>query len=77
MKKIKLIWDFWGAYSKNTASHHEIHLKEFFKYEKKKLINSGIEKINDSHYAAFTIIEKKDLDEIKLILKPRRAEIID
>lgn len=77
MEKIKLIWDFWGPYSKNTACHHEIHLKEFFQEEKKILIESGIDRINDSHYTAFIIIPKKDLNEIKLILKPKRAEIVN
>ena len=77
MEKIKLIWDFWGPYSKNTAYHHEIHLKEFFKNEKKNLIESGVDRINEMHYAAFIIIPKKNLNEIKLILKPKRAEIAD
>lgn len=77
MEKIKLIWDFWGPYSKNTALHHEIHLKEFFQEEKKLLIESGIDRINDSHHTAFIIIPKKDLNEIKLILKPKRAESVD
>ena len=30
MEKIKLIWDFRGHDGKNTAIHHEKHLKEFF-----------------------------------------------
>ena len=77
MDRIKLIWDFWGPNSKNTAIHHEIHLKEFYKIKKKELIHSGTELINDSHCIAFAIIPKNDLNEIKLILKPNRGEISD
>ena len=40
MEKIKLIWDFRGPHGKNTATHHEKHLKEFFEIENKKLFKS-------------------------------------
>ena len=77
MEKIKLIWDFRGPNGKNTATHHEKHLKEFFKIENKKMFQSGTESLNESHHLAYVIILKKDLDEIKLILKPQRGEIVD
>ena len=31
MQKVKLVWDFFGPDSKNTAQHHLIHLSEFSK----------------------------------------------
>ena len=77
MEKIKLIWDFRGHDGKNTAIHHEKHLKEFFEIENKKMFQSGSEALNESHHLAYVIILKKDLDEIKLILKPHRGEIVD
>ena len=77
MEKIKLIWDFRGPHGKNTAIHHEKHLKEFFEIENKKLFESGTESLNEVHHLAYTIILKKDLNEIKLILKPNRGEIVD
>ena len=77
MEKIKLIWDFRGPNGKNTATHHEKHLKEFFKIENKKMFQSGTEALNELHHLAYVIILKKDLNEIKLILKPHRGEIVD
>ena len=77
MEKIKLIWDFRGPHGKNTAKHHEKHLKEFFKIENKKMFQSGTEALNELHHLAYIIILKKDLNEIKLILKPHRGEIVD
>ena len=76
MEKIKLIWDFRGPNGNNTAIHHELHLKEFFKIEKKKLIDSGTERLNEMYFIAYAIIDKKDLDEIKTILKPNRGKLI-
>ena len=77
MDKIKLIWDFRGPHGKNIAIHHEKHLKEFFEIENKKLFKYGTETLNEFHHLAYVIILKKDLDEIKLILKPHRGEIVD
>ena len=77
MEKIKLIWDFRGPHGKNTATHHEKHLNEFFKIENKKMFQSGTEALNELHHLAYVIILKKDLNEIKLTLKPHRGEIVD
>tara|TARA_Y100001935_G_C17145784_1_gene427902 strand:+ start:519 stop:758 length:240 start_codon:yes stop_codon:yes gene_type:complete len=77
MEKIKLIWDFRGPHGKNIAIHHEKHLKEFFRIENKKLLESGTESLNELHHLAYAVILKSDLDEIKLMLKPNRGEIVD
>ncbi|MAT79468.1 MAG: hypothetical protein CMD13_01840 [Flavobacteriales bacterium] len=77
MEKIKLIWDFRGHDGKNTAIHHEKHLKEFFEIENKQLFESGYETLNELHHIAFIIILREDLNEIKLKLRPNRVEIID
>ena len=77
MEKIKLIWDFRGHDGKNTAIHHEKHLKEFFKIENKQLFESGYETLNELHHIAFIIILRENLNEIKLKLRPNRGEIID
>ena len=76
MEKIKLIWDFRGPNGKNTAIHHEKHIKEFFEIEKKTLINSGVETLNEFHHTAFTVILKTDLEQIKLAIKPNRGQIV-
>ena len=67
---------FQRTYGNNTAIHHELHLKEFFKIEKKKLIDSGTESLNEMHFIAYAIIDKKDLEEIKTKLKPNRGKLI-
>ena len=77
MEKIKIIWDFRGPHGKNTAIHHEKHLKEFFEIENKKLFQSGTETLNELHHLTYVIILKKDLNEIKLKLKPNKGEIVD
>ena len=41
------------------------------------MFQSGTEALNELHHLAYIIILKKDLDEIKLILKPHRGEIVD
>jgi len=38
MEKIKLIWDFRGPASPQTAAHFKIHLLEYFASEKILLI---------------------------------------
>jgi hypothetical protein len=76
MGKIKLIWDVRGPNGKNTAIHHEKHIKEFFEMEKKTLINSGVETLNEFHHTAFAVILKTDLEQIKLALKPNRGQIV-
>jgi len=75
MEKIKLIWDFRGPNGKKTAIHHEKHLKEYFEIEKKKLFESGTENLNEMHSLAYAIINKKDLNETRKILRPNRGKI--
>jgi|TARA_B110000914_G_scaffold2085_1_gene1799 hypothetical protein len=76
MSYLKLIWDFRGPNSEHIARHHEIHLKEFFDLENKQLIKSGIESLNLSHYIAYAVIEKSDLEYIKTSLKPNRGQLV-
>jgi len=77
MEKAKLIWDFRGTYGKNTAIHYEKHLREFLKHKKINLIKSGIVTINELNHLAYVIILKENLDEVKLVLKPNRVEILN
>ena len=74
MKKIKLIWDFRGINGQKTSIHQEKHLVEYFKLENKKLFKSGTETVSEIHSFAYTIINIDDLDEIKMRLKPHRAQ---
>tara|TARA_B100001175_G_C19349700_1_gene561685 strand:- start:18 stop:251 length:234 start_codon:yes stop_codon:yes gene_type:complete len=74
MKKIKLIWDFRGINGQKTSIHQEKHLVEYFKLENKRLFESGTETVSEIHSFAYTIINIDDLDEIKMRLKPHRAQ---
>jgi hypothetical protein len=76
MGNIKLIWDFRGPNGKKTAIHHEKHIRAFFKIEKKTLISSGIETLNEFHHLAFAVVLKADLEQIKSVLKPNRGQIV-
>ena len=53
----------------------EKHIKEFFEMEKKTLIDSGTETLNEFHHLAFAVVLKADLEQIKSVLKPNRGQI--
>lgn len=74
MQKIKLLWDFRGPNAKKIANHHLKHLKDFFKISDKKLFESGIKKENEFHHFSFVVILNKDLESVKLNLKPNRGQ---
>ena len=77
MQKIKLIWDFNGLDSLNTAQHFNIHLKEFLVKEGILFHTIGLEAINDYHNIALLVIEKQYVDKIKHALKPQRAFLLE
>ena len=56
MENIKLIWDFRGPSSSQTAAHFKIHLLEFFASEKIRFIDSGVEPVNEVHHYTFAVI---------------------
>ena len=74
-RKIKLIWDFRGFASENTAKHHEIHLKEFIISEQISINITGFETFGDMHAIAFMVVDEKDMIVVRDKLKPHRAEV--
>ena len=76
MEKIKLIWDFRGPASPQTAAHFKIHLLEYFASEKMLLIESGVEPINEYHHYTYAVIDKQNLEAIKSALKPTRGQLV-
>jgi hypothetical protein len=74
-KKIKLIWDFIGEDSFETAKHHCVHLKEFA--EKENLTYHQIEsaKVNDFKALAFITVNEIDMKTFRDALKPHRGEL--
>tara|TARA_B100000497_G_C7455972_1_gene282212 strand:- start:435 stop:674 length:240 start_codon:yes stop_codon:yes gene_type:complete len=76
MEKIKLIWDFRGPASPQTAAHFKIHLLEFFASEKMLLIESGVESMNEFHHYTYAVIDRQNLEGIKSALKPTRGQLV-
>ena len=74
-RKIKLIWDFRGTTAANTATHHEIHLKEFIVARKLPINITGFKIIDDMYAIAFMIVSEENMIMVRDALKPHRAEI--
>jgi len=75
-RTIKLIWDFKGDDSEQTAEHHIIHLKEFSIKEKLILSDVGVEKVNEFHFIAFLNAMESEVFSVRDALIPHRAEIV-
>lgn len=77
-RQIKLIWDFRGPHALPTATHHEIHLKDFIKTEKitdRDL--TGVETISEVHATAFWVVPESEIKKYRDILKPHRATVYE
>jgi hypothetical protein len=75
MRKLKLIWDFRGPNGLKTAQHHEIHLKEFIKFENLDVTITGYESLSDMHAIAFMVVNENDMKPIRDALKPHRGQV--
>lgn len=75
MRKLKLIWDFRGPVSKNTAEHHLVHLREFIQIEKYDIEITGVETLSEMHSIAYLVVDEKDMKPIRDRLKPHRGQI--
>ncbi len=75
-RNIKLIWDFYGPDSKNTAAHHIIHLREFA--EKNHIEHGGIDEeiVNESHTSAFMVVNEAQMITVRDSLKPHRGMLV-
>ena len=74
-RKIKLLWDFRGPDSKETAKHHTIHLKEFTAMENLNFHEIDINEINPMLVTAFITVDEKDMKIYRDALKPHRGEL--
>lgn len=74
MKRLKLIWDFYGETCKKTAEHHEIHLKEFIIYKQLPINITGNQEISNNHHIAFMVVAESDMILVRDLLKPHRGE---
>jgi hypothetical protein len=75
-RQIKLIWDFRGPNALPTATHHEIHLKDFIIAEEiEGRDNTGVETISDMHALAYWVIPESEVKVYRDILKPNRGTL--
>ncbi|WP_308992572.1 hypothetical protein QLS71_013455 [Mariniflexile litorale] len=75
MRKLKLIWDFYGPDASKIAQHHEIHLKEYIQLEKLNISITGFESINDAHAMAYLVVDEANMKPIRDALKPHRGQV--
>lgn len=73
MKKIKIVWDFYGDKSLKTAEHHVVHLLEYMDKNKISVLGSGVESGADFHHMAYVTLTENDVTAVKHQLKPHRA----
>lgn len=73
--RLKLIWDFRGPDAGKTASHHEIHLKEYAKSEQLNNPLTGVEKISEMHVAAFLVVDRQAMVPVRDALNPHRGQV--
>ncbi len=71
---IKLIWDFKGEDSEETAKHHIIHLKEFSIKEKLILTDTKVNRINDNHLIAYLLVMESEVFSVRDAWVTRRAD---
>ena len=76
MRKVKLIWDFRGVDTQKMAEHYNKHLVEFFESKKINLIESGFTKVSEIYYLTYAIINELDVNNVKDVIKPHRAMLI-
>ena len=75
-RKLRLLWDFRGLDSLETAKHHAIHLNELVAIEKLTVHQVAILEQNDYVNSAYLIIDEKGLDSYRNALKPHRITIV-
>ena len=75
-RKIKLIWDFYGADAVETAKHHVVHLKEFGEKNKINVHDCDIEEQEQSAMA-FMIVDEINMIAIRDSLRPKRGQWVD
>jgi len=76
MRKIRLLWDFRGPDSLETAKHHVIHLKEFAEIDSLSFVEASVIEQNKYVNSAFIIISEIDLEVFKNALKPHRITVV-
>jgi hypothetical protein len=75
MWKLKLIWDFYGPNASKTATHHEVHLKEYIQLEKLNIEITGFDNLSENHSITFLVVDEDNMKPIRDALKPHRGKV--
>ncbi len=75
MRKLKLIWDFYGPDANKIAAHHEKHLKDYIQLEKVGTNITGVENLSDIHALAFLVVHEDQMKRVRDALKPHRGQV--
>ncbi|WP_299116542.1 hypothetical protein [uncultured Winogradskyella sp.] len=75
MRKLKLIWDFRGPASKQTAEHHLVHLREYIEMNDLDITISGVEILSEMHCLAYLVVDESKMKPIRDALKPHRGQV--
>ena len=73
---IKLIWDFRGEDSFETAKHHQQHLSDYLNRNKLK-DHTGVDKMTNGHVIAWLATPESKMIELRDALLPHRAEVFE
>tara|TARA_B100001093_G_scaffold305440_1_gene291409 strand:+ start:117250 stop:117486 length:237 start_codon:yes stop_codon:yes gene_type:complete len=76
-KKIKLIWKFSGTNALKIADHHLVHLNEYILQHDIDVIDKGTKLINEFSSISFIIIDNDLVENLRLVLKPHKALIVE
>lgn len=74
-RQIKLIWDFRGPDSEETAKHHSIHLKEYIVAKELTPDIAGFEVIDKTYTICFMVVTDETMIQVRDALKPHRAQV--
>lgn len=78
MREIKIIWDFKGPVSEQTAKHHAIHLREFAQLNNIPFLEIDFAVlVKDIQAIAFIAVTEDYMPIIRDRLKPHRAELYE
>jgi hypothetical protein len=73
---IKLIWDYRGEDSFDTAKHHQIHLSDYLQRHKLE-DQTGVEKKSNGHAIAWIATPEHNMITLRDALIPHRAEVFE
>ncbi|WGK64948.1 hypothetical protein [Croceiramulus getboli] len=74
-RQIKMLWDFRGPNAQPTATHHEVHLKEYVTMKSIPETITGVEQLSAMHTVAFLVTNEAWVAQVREDLKPHRGQV--